>query len=154
MSMARAGYRTQAWDVQNGPQFDLTVPANVRRLLRVCGTASVVHLAPPCGSFSIARGASAPRSRRHPMGKPDLNPADEERVRLGNRLLLVCCKITQLLIRRGIRVSLEKPDQLPNVRLSLPGPASEAYRLPYREDSLLRIRQALAQGYDLCLLGL
>ena len=82
---------------------------NVRSLLKLCRAAHFVHMAPPCGSFSIARRGGAPRSRAHPMGKPLLPAADLDRVHLGNMLLAVCVRIIRQQQREGRAWSLEQP---------------------------------------------
>ena len=101
--------------------------------------------APPCGSFSLARGARAPRSRQYPLGKPNLPPADVARVALGSQLLEVCCKIVRLCLRRNIRVSLENPTgyrlfECPSARRLLNHPACQkvktvfcAFGTPWRK---------------------
>ena len=108
-AMARLGYHIVAWDIVGGAQFDLDISANRQSLLRLVGSADMVHLGPPCSSFSIARRSAAPRSRQFPWGKPGLCLADQLRVDHGNRMLLICCTIIRLLCRQGKPVSLENP---------------------------------------------
>ena len=92
-----------------GPEYDLANPLNVTRLKRICLGAHFVHFGPPCSSFSMARRGQAPRSRAFPMGKPQLSAADQARVSMGNRLMMVCIRLIRLLHDRGILWSLEQP---------------------------------------------
>ena len=103
------GYQVLLRDICLGPQYDLTKRKNVCCLMRIIGQAAVVHMGPPCSSFSIARRGSAPRSRQYPMGRPDLPPADVERVRIGNLCLLVAVRVVVACCLRGIPVTLENP---------------------------------------------
>ena len=49
------------------------------------------------------------RSKLHPMGLPELRPADAEKVKLGNKLLRLSVRIVNLCCLHGIPVSLENP---------------------------------------------
>ena len=108
-AFARLGFQVLAWDLTMGPGYDLLVPENVRRLRRICGGAHFVHVGPPCGSFSIARRGSAPRSRQFPMGKPGLLENDRRRVEVGNKLMMVCVSLVRLCQERGVLWSWENP---------------------------------------------
>ena len=108
-AFARRGFQVVLWDVRNGDQFDLTRPSNVRALLRLCRGAHFVHLAPPCSSFSIARGANAPRSRAYPMGKPELGDSDRAKVQVGNMLVKVCIQVVHQQSTLQRAWSLEQP---------------------------------------------
>ena len=47
----------EAWDVENGEQFDLTIDENLARLWRAvrAGLYWMVHMGPPCATRSKAR---------------------------------------------------------------------------------------------------
>jgi hypothetical protein len=108
-AFAARGFDTILWDVALGEQYNLLCKTNEHRLLSLCCSAHYVHFAPPCSSFSIARGAHAPRSRQFPMGKPGLSEADQTRVVLGNRLMFVTVRLARALCARGISWTLEQP---------------------------------------------
>ena len=65
---AAMGCWTEAWDIEKGPEFDLT---NLDRLTTLFGRIAAgcffaVHLAPPCATWSIARTPML-RSLKHIM---------------------------------------------------------------------------------------
>ena len=97
------------WDVANGAKYDLLNPINQNNLKRLVLQSAFTHFAPPCSSFSLARGAYAPRSRQYPKGKPGLNERDAEKVRIGNILMLLCCRLICLMYDSGLACSLEQP---------------------------------------------
>ena len=84
-------------------------PCNRRQLFALIQTAHFVHLSPPCSSFSIARGRDAPRSAKHPLGKPGLSAADQARVDDGNVFFKIACRIVRTCVSRGVGVCLENP---------------------------------------------
>ena len=97
----RLGYQIIEWDVQHGPEYDLLKVGPRRSLLNLVQGAHHVHIALPCSSFSIARGAGAPRSRQHPLGKPNLSVKDQQKVDDGNVLLRYSCKLISRCIALG-----------------------------------------------------
>ena len=83
----RYGYHVIKYELNDGPEFDLTSPtvlAFIEKLIR-SGKVHAVMLATPCTSFSVARDRTRPiRSRTRPWGLPHQNDADRERLRVGN----------------------------------------------------------------------
>ena len=108
-SLQRLGYQAVQWDIRHGEGYDLLKPGPRRNLMSLVARAHHVHFAPPCSSFSIARGAGAPRSRQYPLGKPDLNLLDQQRVLQGNALLRFTCRLFARCIAAGTSACLENP---------------------------------------------
>ena len=50
----KLGWRVEWWDVLLGAEFNLSVAANVRRLLQLVSDAAYVHIGPPCGMSSTS----------------------------------------------------------------------------------------------------
>ena len=77
-----------------------------------------VHIAPPCGTCSMARQTqrhpSDPkpkplRSQEHLMGIPNLSPQDEARVQAANAIYIQMAEFVQFLNRPSILWSIENP---------------------------------------------
>ena len=75
-----------------------------------------VHIAPPCGTCSMARQIqrqpSDPkplRSQEHLMGIPNLSPPDEARAQAANAIYIQMADFAQVLNRRSILWSIENP---------------------------------------------
>eukprot|EP00972_Heterocapsa_arctica_P022513 3310733-Heterocapsa_arctica.AAC.1 len=85
--MRKAGWWVIEWDVKLGPEYDLLVPGNLRRLLSWIAIADWIHLGTPCSSFSTARrgkpgSPGGPlRTVAHPMGLPGLPEKDALKVK-------------------------------------------------------------------------
>lgn len=99
-------------------QLDLTLEKDVFVLESWLSSPMLlwVHIAPVCGAASRARdiqrepGDPLPLgSNEHPDGLPDLNAADQERVRLANRLYEAACYLFRQAAERGILVTMENP---------------------------------------------
>ena len=72
----------------------------------------LLHLAPPCATFSRAlNGSEATRVRsfEKPMGLDGLSPAQAERVRIGNALAEVAAVLIQTQHEAGNLYDLEQP---------------------------------------------
>ena len=114
-AMAAVGFEVRAWDIKNGPDYDVTVAKNWTRLLQDIAVADVVHLGTPCESFSTARrgklgSPGGPmRSKECPMGLPNLLPKDAAKVALGNKLLGLSLRIVRRCCQQRVPVSLENP---------------------------------------------
>lgn len=77
-----------------------------------------VHMAPPCGTCSRARGipmqdgTKGPqplRSNEFPLGLPNLSHSDQQRVFLANQIYKFCGLYVQKLDRAGIPWTIENP---------------------------------------------
>ena len=76
------------------------------------GRFSLIHLAPPCSSFSRAVNrflTHAMRSHLFPAGLPNLSAHQEEKVRLGNALALVALRIAEVQEKAGGAWQFEQP---------------------------------------------
>ena len=101
---------TEVWDIIHGPEYDLTNPARVAHLLKRIKQRHfwMVHLGPPCASFSIARLPRV-RSRDHPWGLPNLVGKAKKLVEDGTYLCLLAIEIALACIAAGIHFSFENP---------------------------------------------
>ena len=73
---------------------------------------AMLHLGPPCASFSMAVNrfvTYAMRSSASPAGLPDLPPHREEKVRLGNALAVVAVRLAEAQQRAGGLWTFEQP---------------------------------------------
>ena len=82
------------------------------------GQVAWVHLAPPCGTASLARTIPVPgstfvpqplRSRDEPQGFANLSGSDKIRVDAANSFYMWCCSIFFLCTLKGIICTLENP---------------------------------------------
>ena len=72
----------------------------------------VIHLGPPCSSFSMAVNrfkSYAMRSAKFPAGFEDLPPHREEKVRLGNALAEISRRLAEAQEKAGNYWTLEQP---------------------------------------------
>ena len=104
------GSWTERWDILNGPGFDLLDKHNLSGLLwRVrAGQFWMVHLGPPCSTFSRARLPSL-RSNGHPWGIPGLSKKEKEIVNDGSLMCLVAVEVAKRCLEAGVGFSLENP---------------------------------------------
>ena len=112
-AVMRCESSTLCWDINRGPDYDLTSRKN-QQLLRGWVSAGLVwgfHLDPPCASFSIARsGRPGPlRSAAHPAGLPNLSATDQTKVEIGNVLANFSCSLLLVGRRMGVPCALENP---------------------------------------------
>ena len=101
-------------DIVYNPDFDLLNPLFLSVVLGLIFERLVrlMHLGPPCSSFSMAvnRFASyAMRSSDEPQGFDDLPPHREEKVRLGNALAEVSSRLAEAQDKAGNFWMLEQP---------------------------------------------
>ena len=81
----------------------------------IIARAAVVHFGIPCTSFSLARRGQLGRpggplrSTRQPMGLPNLPPADQDKVKMGNLLLNISLGLIKFCRRIGLTVTAENP---------------------------------------------
>ena len=99
-SVRRLGFAAKEWDLQFGPQFDLTQPSALKKLKHFIRSGYVLAamLAPPCTSFSVARDRTKQlRSWDKPWGIWDIELSEKERDSLlaGNR----CCRAALHIIK-------------------------------------------------------
>ena len=76
------------------------------------GRVTLLHLGPPCSSFSVALNsaqASAVRSSAAPSGLPGLPKHKEDKVRLGNALAEAMVVLASSQVRLGRFVQFEQP---------------------------------------------
>ena len=83
-----------------------------------------VHIAPPCGTCSRARGipmadgSKGPqplRTTEHPLGIPSLNHRDKQRVFLANQIYKFCGEYVKKLDAAGIPWDYRKPHEFSDV---------------------------------------
>ena len=103
----RLGFSAKEWDVQRGPDFDLTSPTVVHRLLKDIrnGRVLAVMMSPPNASLSPARDRQrAIRSKRFPWGLPQrfLTPEDRRKVTSENACLRTCFSLISILQQHKI----------------------------------------------------
>ena len=107
-----------------------------------------VWLAPPCGTASRAReiplaGDFAPqplRTPEHPEGRPDLDPADADRVSKANSLYRTTAEIWKFCLEHDIVVVIENPYR------------SLFWHLP-QISSILQDDRAVLVRSDFCMFG-
>ena len=91
---------------------DVDVICHLHKLVEA-GKILAVHMGTPCSSFSLARkddGGPPPlRDAQNLTGKPGLNPADQEKVDLGNFFAEISYVLAQLCLRHGVHWSIENP---------------------------------------------
>ena len=113
--MKARDWHVRVWDVKHGASYDLLGLSNRRRLLKLVKQAALVHLAPPCGSFSGPRrgklgSPGGPlRSWRYPNGLPTLTGVDAQKVIDGNRLLSASLSIVRACLQLGTPITFENP---------------------------------------------
>ena len=146
----RVGFRTLAVDKSSKKSrhathvLDLTVEADVTALLDIitleASNLALVHLAPPCGTGSAARGRPIPeaeamglpvpqplRSPREPQGLSTLSGTDLVRVQLANSLCRAVGRVVRHCLDLGVRVTVENPK---NSLAWLCDGLDELFRLP------------------------
>ena len=110
----RLGYKAKEWEIDRGPEFDLTSRAVRRAIIKDVrrGFILAVMMAPPCTSFSVARDRTKViRSRVYPWGLPadQLTPAESEKVQEGNRCFEAAFELIQHFNKHRIPWILENP---------------------------------------------
>ena len=110
----RLGFCAKEWDINHGPQFDLTIPRVLKRLLSDIhhGRILAMMMAPPCTTFSVARDRTKIiRSRRFPWGLPKrfLTSEEHQKVVVGNKCFQTCFELIDVLQKSQIPWILENP---------------------------------------------
>ncbi|CAK0824773.1 unnamed protein product, partial [Prorocentrum cordatum] len=95
-AVAREGVDVLLWDVELGADYDLRLARN-RSLIRGWIRSGIVIGPPPL------------RSNASPMGLNDLNPADADKVRVGNLLMFFSVAVMREAMLLGIPATLENP---------------------------------------------
>ena len=115
-SFVQLGFHVLAVDIEFGKSNDLLQEKVLDRLVAFINTHNVVFvwLGTPCTSWSRARkNDGGPQPLRDDdsflFGFKDLNPADAEKVRVGNALLAVSLRIINFCISASIVWTLENP---------------------------------------------
>lgn len=109
------GIAVLLWDINFGPEYDLTNPSIQQRVMEWIRTGYVVagHLGTPCGSFSRARdrpgGPPRLRSDDCPLGLEGLKPHDAQKVAVGNILMRFTVRVMLLALRMILPFTLENP---------------------------------------------
>ena len=101
-------------DIVYNPDFDLLNPLFLSVVLGLIfeRLVRILHLGPPCSSFSMAVNrfkSYAMRSADQPEGFDDLPPHREEKVRLGNALAEVASRLAEAQEKAGNFWTLEQP---------------------------------------------
>ena len=142
---AKNGWPVRVWDIQYGSAYDLCRRENqcIFGWLR-SGQLLGIHLGTPCSSFSRARdrkpGPPPLRSDSHPLGMPELLPADMRKVRVGNSLMRFTVRLAAQALQCRVPLTIENPR---SSRLWLcPGVLR-----------LLRRSHVQAWRYDFCMFG-
>ena len=109
------GIAVLLWDINFGPEYDLTNPSIQQRVMEWIRIGYVVagHLGTPCGSFSRARdrpgGPPRLRSDDCPLGLEGLKPHDAQKVAVGNILMRFTVRVMLLSLRMILPFTLENP---------------------------------------------
>ena len=109
------GIAVLLWDINFGPEYDLTNPSIQQRVMEWIRTGYVVagHLGTPCGSFSRARDrpGGPPRLRSDDclLGLERLKPHDAQKVAVGNILMRFTVRVMLLALRMILPFTLENP---------------------------------------------
>ena len=131
-AVARTGFVGRCWERADGRSGDLGDPQTLSRFLRDVKDGKVLgaSLAPPCGSFSIARDRTMKvRSRRCPWGYARLPPHERIKVDEGNEALRITLQIVDALNSADVPWIWENPATsrmwlVPEVRRHLQDPRS------------------------------
>ena len=116
-AISRLGYASLPIDIDFGDFHDVLRPV-VRAVIRGWITShaiAAVWIATPCTSWSTARrgppssGWGPLRSASHLEGLPDLRPADQQKVLLGNQTRDFTAWLVQLCVSCGVPVIVENP---------------------------------------------
>lgn len=110
----RLGFCAKEWDINHGPQFDLTIPRVLKRLLSDIhhGRILAMMMAPPRTTFSVARDRTRIiRSRRFPRGLPKrfLTAEEHQQIVLGNQCFQSCFALIDVLQKYQIPWIVEHP---------------------------------------------
>ena len=120
-NMSRLGVAASSYEITRHPLEDVTSNLNSGSLWRdiASGKVAAVWAGITCASWSMARRGPADYSGPPPplrssddagiWGLPNLRPRDQERVRLGNRLVRWLCRLTQHCIQLKVPILVENP---------------------------------------------
>ena len=114
VAVSKVGYGVVCVDIRHGHTHDLCKHSHQNIILGWIKSRVVcaVWLGTPCASWSRARhdlDGGGPRSKDHIFGKPNLSPADAQRVAIGNNTLHFSLKVIHTSDHCAIPTVLENP---------------------------------------------
>lgn len=99
------------WDLKHSPKEDLLLPQNKRILFQIVRSGAVLAMSssPVCASFSTA--ITPPwRTCKHPLGIPELQPHQREKIELGHLQLTLVQELALVCLQHGVHFWIENPD--------------------------------------------
>ena len=92
-----------SWDVEDGPELDLLNEGNVQRILTAIrmGVHRMVHMGPPCSTFSRARWPRL-RTRDYIFGVKGFSQAQKLQLRVGSALCMAAIQMAKACVRWGV----------------------------------------------------
>ena len=99
------------WDLKHSPKEDLLLPQNKRILFQLVRSGAVLAMSssPVCASFSTA--ITPPwRTCKHPLGIPELQPHQREKIELGHLQLTLVQELALVCLQHGVHFWIENPD--------------------------------------------
>ena len=137
------GFRAFEFELEHGPESDLTNPAILRKVLSCIKAGETLGgmLAPPCFSFSVAKDrAGVTRTSQAPWGVDSLPTAERQRLAVGNACARSAIRVIRELDRLHLPWCLENPE------------SSKLWFLPALQ-RLLRMSHVHAVTIDFCQYG-
>ena len=116
-AFSRCGLEAEAWDIEYGEACDLVKECNVQHIISLLRTGVIVFLwlGIPCNTWSRARRfdrhGPPPLRDDHDFlwGWPDLNPKDQSKVDVSNKLVYNSMRIIREAMRLQIPWVIENP---------------------------------------------
>ena len=111
-AVRRRGFVAREYDIEHGPQEDLTDERVLRPLERDlrAGRAMGLMLGTPCTTFSRARDRTAViRDRFFPWGKPGVSDKDAAKLKVGNACLRASLKLIRCALKGKVPFIMENP---------------------------------------------
>lgn len=107
------GFAAKEWELLHGPDYDLTRPVVVDRILQDIKGKQIlaVMLAPPCSSWSVARDRTAViRTPQEPWGISGfVSSKDADKINIGNLTLRSALRVARMCLRHSVPFILENP---------------------------------------------
>ena len=106
----KRGFWSLCFDLEHGPNEDLSIPALRRDIERLVGLGCFESVGggPVCSSFSMAV-TPAVRDRLHPLGKEEVSEKMAVKIAEGNDSAIWMFELLERSLRRGMQVWLENP---------------------------------------------